>query len=217
MGDTMTTAKGANIAPDSALVIDPRDLGSMASGADLEKLFVAFAKRNSQSPWQFELSPDGKIIIMAPAYYPGSVHENAASSMLFVWALEFGGVATGPTAAYRLPGSGGIAAPDAAWTATERWESHTPVAGDPIAVCPDFVIEVPSPSDSLASVHAKMQLYLENGVLLGWLIDPPNRRVYIYRAGQAGPELLEDPATLSGEDVLPGFAFEVARWIFDRV
>ena len=61
-----------------------------------------------------------------------------------------------------------------------------------------------------------MRLYIENGALLGWLIDPRNRRVYVYRVGQSDPELLEDPATLSGENVLPGFAFNVAQWIFER-
>ena len=213
----MTTAKIGAIAPDSALVIDPVDLGSSATGRELEKLFVAFTKRHNQSPWQFELSPEGKIIIMAPTYYPGSMHENAASSALFVWAMDFGGVATGPTAAYRLPRSGGVVAPDAAWTSEARWESHDHVTGEPIAVCPDFVMEIRSGTDNLAPLHDKMRLYMRNGALLGWLIDARNRRVYIYRAGQTEPELLEDPATLSGEDVLHGFTFEVARWIFDQV
>ena len=61
-----------------------------------------------------------------------------------------------------------------------------------------------------------MRLYIQNGALLGWLIDARNRRVYIYRAGRPEPEAVDNPAILSGEDVLPGFTFEVARWIFDR-
>ena len=79
------------------------------------------------------------------------------------------------------------------------------------------MIEIRSTSDNLAPLHAKMRLYIQNGALLGWLIDARNRRVYVYRAGEPEPELLEDPATLSGEDVLPDFTFDVARWIFDRV
>ena len=212
----MTTAETANIALDGALVIDPGDLGSSAAGVELEELFVAFTKRHSQSLWQFELTPEGKIIIMAPTYYPGSMHENAASSMLFAWALQFGGVATGPTAAYKLPITGGIVAPDAGWTSEERWAQRTQVGGEPIGVCPDFVIEIRSGSDNLAPLHAKMRLYIANGALLGWLIDPPSRGVYIYRDQQSEPELLEDPTQLIGVDVLPGFVFEVARWIFDR-
>ena len=213
----MTTIPQSAIAPDSALVIDPTDFGGSATGVQLEELFVEFTRRHSQSPWQFELSPEGKVIIMAPTYYPGSVHENAASSALFVWAMDLGGMATGPTAAYRLPRSGGVVGPDAAWTSADRWESHTHVAGEPIAVCPDFVIEIRSGSDNLAPLHDKMRLYMQNGAALGWLIDPPNRRVYVYRAGLAEPELREDPAQLTGEDLLPGFVFEVGRWIFDWV
>ena len=213
----MTTSAEISIAPDSVLVIDPQSLGITATGRELEKLFVEFCSRNSQSPWQFELSPEGKIIIMAPTCYPGSIHENAASSALFLWVMDFGGVATGPSGAYRPPRTGGVVAPDAAWTSAERWENHAHVAGEPIAVCPDFVIEIRSGSDDLAPLHDKMQLCAQNGALLGWLIDARNRHVYIYRTSQPEPELLEDPATLYGEEILPGFAFDVARWIFDRV
>ena len=154
---------------------------------------------------------------MAPTYYPGGRHENAASSILFVWAMDFGGEATGANAAYELPVSGGVVAPDATWTSRERWAAHTHGAGRPILLCPDFVIEVRSGADTLPSLREKMRLYIQNGALLGWLIDPPNRRVYIYRVGQPEPELLDNPQILSGEDLLPGFTFDAARWIFDRV
>ena len=213
----MTTAEKTRIAPDDALVIDPRDFGCYAKGSELVELFVKFTNRHSQSPWQFELSPDGEIIIMAPTYYPGGLHENAASSILFVWAMDFGGEATGSNAAYALPVTGGVVVPDAAWTSRERWAAHTHVAGRPIPLCPDFVIEVRSGTDTLPPLREKMRLYIQNGALLGWLIDPRNRRVYVYRAGQPEPELLENPEILSGENVLPGFTFDVARWIFDRV
>ena len=111
---------------------------------------------------------------------------------------------------------GGVLVPDASWTSQEKWDAYPHVAGDAHPFCPDFVVEIRSTSDNLAPLHAKMRLYMQNGVLLGWLIDPPNRRVYVYRAGQEEPERLDDPATLSGEDVLPGFVFDVVRWIFDR-
>lgn len=213
----MTTAGKVSIAPDSALVIDPQSLGITATGPELVELFVKFTNRHSQSPWRFELSPDGEIIIMAPTYYPGGLHENAASSILFMWAIDYGGEATGSNAAYEMPVTGGVVAPDAAWTSRERWAAYNHVVGRPIPLCPEFVIEVRSGTDNLAPLHVKMRCYIENGALLGWLIDPPNHRVYIYRAGQPEPDLLEDPATLSGEDILPGFTFDVARWIFDRV
>ena len=99
--------------------------------------------------------------------------------------------------------------PDASWMARERWEvlpeeerrrfSH---------IAPDFVAELRSPSDSLRMVQAKMEEYIENGVRLGWLIDPRQRRVYVYRSGRP-VEVLEAPESVSGEAVLPGFVLDL--------
>ncbi len=213
----MTSAAEISIAPDSALVIDPQSLGITATGRGLENLFIEFCNRNSHSSWRFELSPKGEIIIMPPVHHPSDGHEHDFGIELGLWAREFGGVARGSSAAFQMPVTGGILSPDASWTTQEKWDSHLHLAGDSHPLCPDFVVEIRSTYDNLAPLHAKMRLYLQNGALLGWLIDVRNRRVYIYRVGQPEPELLEDPATLSGEDVLPGFIFEVARWIFDRV
>ncbi len=213
----MSTAAKINIAPDDALVVDLRDLGILATGAELEKLFAKFCSRNSQSVWQYELSPEGEIIAMPPVNHPGGLHENETATELNVWRRDFGGMATGSNAFYCMPVTGGVLVPDAAWVSPERLAEHPPVPGKPIPVCPDFVVEIRSGSDNLAPLYEKMRLYIQNGALLGWLIDPANRRVYLYRAGQPEPELLEDPATLSGEDILSGFTFDVARWIFDRV
>ena len=213
----MTTTIGERIAPDDALVINPADLGISATGRELEKLFIEFCNRNSQSPWQFELSPEGEIIIMPPVHHPSDGHDHDFGIELGWWAREFGGVARGSSAAFQMPATGGTLSPDASWTAQEKWDSHPHLAGDSHPLCPEFVVEIRSTYDNLAPLHAKMQLYMRNGALLGWLIDARNRRVYIYRAGQPEPELLENPVTLSGEDVLPEFTFNVARWIFDRV
>ena len=73
------------------------------------------------------------------------------------------------------------------------------------------MVEIRSGSDNLAPLRAKMQFYMQNGARLGWLINPQNRRVHIYREGQEEPEVLEDPETVSGEEVLPRFTFEIAR------
>ena len=80
---------------------------------------------------------------------------------------------------------------------------------------PDFVVEIRSRRDNLRPLQRKMQIWMDGGARLGWLIDPRNRRVFIYRAGQAEPEVLENPETLDGEDVLPGFSFAVRQYIFD--
>lgn len=77
-------------------------------------------------------------------------------------------------------------------------------------LCPDFVVELRSESDSLTKLQAKMQEYIDNGARLGWLIDPQNRRVEIYRPA-VDVEVLEHPTELSGEDVLPGFVLNLRR------
>ena len=77
------------------------------------------------------------------------------------------------------------------------------------------MVEIRSRRDRLRPLQRKMRLWMDGGARLGWLIDPRHRRVYIYRQGQPEPEVLVDPATLDGEDVLPGFAFAVGRYIFD--
>jgi Uma2 family endonuclease len=98
-----------------------------------------------------------------------------------------------------------VRAPDASWVLRERWEALEEEDRKKFAhLCPDFVVELRSPSDGLAMVQAKMAEYMKNGARLGWLIDPQQRRVYVYRPGSP-VEVLEDPATVSGEPVLPGF------------
>jgi Uma2 family endonuclease len=174
---------------------------------------------NDETAWQMELNADGELELMPPTDEPSDIQENRTSSKLYLWDEEqgFPGVPTGPTAAYRLP-NGALRVPDAAWAALENVRSKQP--GDPRGrpYCPDFVVEIRSSSQrSLRPLLAKMQEYMESGARLGWLIDPMERTVRIYRAGAAEPELLADPETLDGEEVLPGFAFEVRKLVFDLV
>ena len=211
----MATQTETRIWPERALVINPKHLGISATGRELEKLFVNFCNRNSGSIWQFELSPEGEIVVMPPVHHPSDGHESKTFSRLDIWTDDNGGEARNSNSAFKMP-DGGILVPDASWTSQEKWDAHPHIVGDAHPFCPDFVVEIRSTYDNLAPLHAKMRLYMQNGVLLGWLIDARNRQVYIYRAGQNEPERLDNPATLSGEDVLPGFTFDVARWIFDR-
>ena len=211
----MTTATETRIWQDNALVIDPNHLGISASGRELEKLFVEFCNKNSQNTWQFELSPDGAIIAMPPVHHPSDDHEGQTFARLMFWTDDYGGQARNSNAGFRMP-LGGVLVPDASWTSQEKWDAHPHVPGDAHPFCPDLVVEIRSTSDNLAPLQAKMRLYMANGASLGWLIDPGNRRVFVYRAGHDEPETMDDPAALSGEDVLPGFVFDVARWIFNR-
>jgi Uma2 family endonuclease len=210
----MTSGLGARIAPDDAFVLDPKHLFVNATGQELAKLFPHFCEHNSMSAWQFELSPDGEIIIMPPTKFPSGSHESDMDTDLRIWCRDFGGVSTGASAGYQMS-DGSVLSPDAAWVSPERWENHTQPSGEWILLCPDFVVEIRSRSNNLAPLQVKMRLYLDNGARLGWLIDPSNRRVYVYRAGQEEPEILDDPKVVEGGDVLPGFTFQVARWIFD--
>jgi len=93
----------------------------------------------------------------------------------------------------------------------ERWQALTPEQKGTFAtICPDFVVELRSSSDSLKSLQAKMREYIDNGALLGWLIDSQQRRVEIYRSSK-NVKVLENPAELSGEAVLPGFVLNLHR------
>jgi Uma2 family endonuclease len=109
---------------------------------------------------------------------------------------------------FRLP-EGGDRSPDAAWVANERWESLTPEEQEKFPpICPDFVIELHSRTDSLSQLQEKMQEYLNSGLRLGWLINPQAQQVEIYRPNQT-VEIVQLPVSLSGEDTLPGFVLNL--------
>jgi Uma2 family endonuclease len=114
---------------------------------------------------------------------------------------------------FRLP-NGADRSPDASWISRGRWEALTPQQRKGfVPLCPDFVVELRSESDSLTKLQAKMQEYLDNGASLGWLIDPQNEQVEVYRTGQP-VEVLTKPFELSGEAVLPGFVLNLRRiWL----
>ncbi len=102
-----------------------------------------------------------------------------------------------------------ISSPDAAWIKLDRWQALTSEQRQKfLPLCPDFVIELRSESDSITELQDKMREYLDNGLRLGWLIEPKTKKVEIYRQGQA-VEVLENPTSLMGEDILPGFVLDL--------
>ena len=114
----------------------------------------------------------------------------------------------------RLPDGSRIRAGCAVWLSPEQVAALPPVSDDKaITVCPVFVAEIMSGTDRLPPMQRKMERYIANGAQLGWLIDPYRRQVHIYRPG-ADVEILNDPETVSGDPILPGFVFEVRRRIF---
>lgn len=195
----------------------------IAAGPDAcEGWFWDVCISNQDSIWQMELNGDGELELMPPTNPPSDEYEGESFGELRQWNITHGrpGIATGPSSAYRLA-NGAIRCPDAAWSPRENVRARQREDRGPRPYCPDFVVEIRSTSQSrpsdLGDLLNKMQEYLDNGAQLGWLIDPLERTVRIYRAGADEPELQQDPETLDGENVLPGFTFAVQQLIFDLV
>ncbi|MBD2148620.1 Uma2 family endonuclease [Pseudanabaena sp. FACHB-1277] len=159
---------------------------------------------------RFERGAQGDITIMAPEGSDTGMRNLGLGSSLWNWNQRKNlGVAFGSSAGFILP-NGAMRSPDVSWIKKERWEALTPEQQSKFApICPDFVIELMSPSDSLSLTQAKMQEYQDNGARLGWLINRRDRQVEIYRIGQP-VEILQSPDFLSGEEVLPEFVLDLA-------
>ncbi len=160
---------------------------------------------------KFERTAKGELVIMPPTGGETGDRNRRLTQRLGNWTDEDNtGLAFDSSTCFKLP-NGADRSPDASWVRLERWEALTPEQRrkfPPLA--PDFVVELRSASDDLATLQAKMQEYMENGIRLGWLINPQDRQVEIYRLGQP-VEVLQDPQSLSDEDVLPGFVLDLNR------
>lgn len=175
--------------------------------------FLEICRRNED--YRFETDKCGNLIIMPPTFLETSRRNNKINYQLTVWAEKDGtGEAFESNGMLVLP-NGAKKSPDAFWITKEKYFALTKKEREEelAHIVPDFVIELRSKSDALHKVQEKMQEYIENGVRLGWLIDPYEKQVHIYR--QNGEiEILENPKRVSGEDVLRGFELDLAE-IFD--
>lgn len=163
----------------------------------------------SNENYRIEQTAQGELLIMAPVGAISGNRESEFNADIVIWnrQTQLGKVFSSSTI-FNLP-NGGKRSPDVAWIVNERWESLTLEEQEKFAsICPDFVIELRSRTDSLRQLQEKMQEYLNSGLRLGWLINPQNQQVEIYRQNQP-IEILELPTTLSGENVLPGFTLEL--------
>jgi Uma2 family endonuclease len=152
-----------------------------------------------------ELNAKGELIIVPPVGGESGNQEADLITDLNNWNRQtrLGKVFSSSTI-FRLP-NGANRSPDAAWVRLERWDALTQEEREKFPpICPDFAIELRSRTDTLKPLQEKMQEYLDNGLRLGWLIDPQNSQVEIYRLSQP-VEVISLPAVLSGEDILPGF------------
>jgi Uma2 family endonuclease len=158
-----------------------------------------------------ELTAAGILVIMSPVGGESGNSELELGTDVTIWNRSTGlGKVFSSSTIFRLP-SGSHRSPDLAWVALSRWEALAPEDRKKFPpIAPDFVIELRSESDSLSELQAKMREYQDNGVRLGWLINPKGPTVEIYRLSQA-VEILQSPTTLSGEDVLPGFTLDLTR------
>ncbi|MFN5564327.1 MAG: Uma2 family endonuclease [Pseudanabaena sp.] len=158
---------------------------------------------------KLERNANGELVIMSPTGGETGTWNSDITIDLGIWNRQ---TATGKTfdssTGFSLP-RGSDRSPDAAWIPIEKWNALTTAQRKKfLPLCPDFVIELLSPTDSWIKGLAKMQEYHDNGCRLGWLIDPESKRVAIYRLGRP-VEILEAPLSLSGEDVLLGFVLNL--------
>jgi Uma2 family endonuclease len=180
----------------------------------------AFAPMNHEQFYEFclanrdlriERTTSGDVVIMSPAFSDTGNRNFNLAAQLWNWTEQDGtGIGFDSSAGFTLP-NGATRSPDASWIKLERWNALTAEQKASFApICPDFVIELRSSSDALTSLQDKMQEYLANGALLGWLIDRKNRTVHIYRPSQE-PETLANPETVSGDPELLGFALQMSK------
>ena len=174
-----------------------------------DEQFYAFCRDNRDL--RIERSREGEAIIMAPAFSDTGNRNFRIAQQLGNWAdREETGEVFDSSAGFLLP-NGAIRSPDAAWIKGDRWNALSEAQKASFApLCPDFVVELRSASDTLTSLTEKMEEYMENGARLGLLIDRQSRRVHVYRKGQT-PEILENPDSVSCDPQLPGFTLQMAK------
>ena len=162
----------------------------------------------NQELW-IERTAEGDLVIIPPERWETNNRTITLVTSLTQWAAVDGtGVTFGIAGGFMLP-NGAMRVPDVGWVLRSRLALLTPEQKQKfLPLCPDFVVEIRSPSDRLSTVQAKMQEYLDNGARLGWLVDTANRAIYVYRPNQP-VERLDNPTTISGEAVLPGFVLDV--------
>jgi len=176
-----------------------------------QEQFVELVKANPELRW--ELTAQGEVIVMPPTGSETGNYNSELIANFVIWnrQSQLGKVFDSSTG-FRLP-NGAIRSPDVAWIAQERWAQLSPEQRRTFApICPDFVVELVSPTDDVNALEAKMQEYLANGCRLGWLVNPQKRQVTVYRP-QMAPEIISFDVPLTGEDVLPGLTLDL-RHIF---
>lgn len=191
-----------------SLIVDLKSF--VASDAEFQELCHA------NPDLRIERTHTGEVIIMSPAGGKTGERNSEISGQLWLWNRQVRlGHAFDSSTGFKLSNSA-IRAPDASWVRADRWQALSEEAQRKFPpICPDFVIELRSPTDSETELRAKMEEYLANGAQLGWLIDPANRQVEVYRRGES-TQILDNPQAVSGDPLLPGFVLDLTE-IFTEV
>lgn len=160
---------------------------------------------------RIERNAKGELSIMLPTGSGTGGRNFKLIQQLGTWVdIDGTGIGFDSSTGFKLP-NGAERSPDASWVKLKRWNALTEEQQERFApICPDFVLELRSRTDSLTVLQSKMQEYIDNGAILGWLIDCKRRRVYIYRP-QCEVERLDNPETISGDPVLPGFVLDLSK------
>jgi Uma2 family endonuclease len=157
---------------------------------------------------RLELTAQGKLIVMPPTGWESGKRNANVTADLGIWNRQAQlGVVFDSSTGFILP-NGAVRSPDAAWVKQDRMDALNPKPEGFLPLAPDFAIELRSATDSARDIREKMKEYRDNGVRLGWFLNPQAKEVEIYRLGQE-VEVLKSPASLSGEDVLPGFVLDL--------
>lgn len=170
---------------------------------------LQFCARNDSVA--IERDADGEIIVMSPSGAGTGSSNSAINAELYFWNRQAGhGIVFDSNAGFTLS-DGSMRSPDAAWLPLAKWDALSAKDKARFApVCPEFVIELRSPSDAIPELQAKMEMWVRNGALIGWLIDPEEKAVTIYRPGHA-PDRLEAISQVSGEGPVAGFVLPLDR------
>jgi len=164
---------------------------------------------------RLERTARGELVILPLAATETGGRNAILTMQVGIWAEADGtGIYFDSSAGFTLP-NGAVRSPDTCWMPRERWNTLTPEQRKVFSpICPDFVVELCSLWDDKNTVREKLHEYISQGARLGWLLDPRDQTVEIYRPGRP-VEVLKQPATLSGEDVLPGFVLDLKGILYD--
>ena len=199
----VTSQQRETLTNPEALVIHLGPLKSHLSDDE----FFEFCALNSDL--RIEMTKEGEMIIMLPVGSEGGHRNFNLTAEFGIWAKSDGtGVGFDSSSGFTLP-NGAKRAPDLSWIERERWEAIPRKQRKKFApICPDFVVELRSETDTLVAVKKKMDDYMESGAQLGWLIDPIQKKVHIYRPN-VEVEILDHPGNISGEPLLKGFVLDL--------